>query len=369
MALQEIQIGKKFTFAVPNTLVRSVSGNFSGDKVRAEVLNSHKTDRVSIEPVKIEVNGSECKLHFRGGTQNSPVEIILHEDMSENRIEEACNLREEIANSYKKLLIPFPMASNALTFDQSYYTRGLGQLQVAAALERNLGKNLAGEYNLFSGMGFGAIMAAYFALGKDTSSLKEWWARKLNKAVKSGMSEIVNGRKSPRKVKSALRKLFLDETKRPLLMSDLQKHLVLYLKDINGCIVMIDSNKYPSMPVWEAVSWAALNPIDFNTNPQIAGKALLIGDFEKSPDSLLRLGNNHLRITSICSPVRVYNHGKRKRSMENLAMIMKEVNFQKEQNSDLGVTKLECSPIDNIKKYDTSRKGLTAAIHSANGVL
>lgn len=369
MAIQKIQVGKEFTFSIPNSCEKTVEGNFAGGAIRAEVLNSNKTDPISINPVAIKVDGSTCKMNFKKGTGNKAVKMILHESMTDERIQEASNLREEIFNSYQKLLIPFPMASNALTFDQSYYTRALGQLQIAANLERNNGKKLADTYDLFSGMGFGSIMAAYFALGKDTSHLKEWWARKLNKAVKSGLSEITNGRKSPRKVKTALRKLFLDEAKRPLLMGDLQRHLVLYLKDINGCIIIIDSKKYPSMPIWEAVSWVALNPIDFNTKPQIESKALLIGDFEKSPDALLRLGNNHLRITSICSPVRVYDHGKRKRSMENLAMIMKEVNFQKERVNSIGVNHLECSPIDNIKKYDTSRKGLAAAIHSANGVL
>jgi len=369
MALQKIQVGREFTFAVPHGRVKSVDGNFAGGKVWAEILNIHPTDAVSIEPEKIEVEGSICRLHFRKGTENKGVKIILHESMTEDRILESSNLREEISASYQKLQIPFPMASNALTFDQGYYTRGLGQLQIASGLERNLGKRLVGEYNLFSGMGFGAIMAAYFALGNDTASLKKWWVEKLNKAVKTRATEIVSGRKSTARPKAALRRLFSDETRRPLLMSDIQKHLVLYLQDINGCIIIIDSDKYPSLSIWEAVSWVALNPVDFNTKPEIEGQALLIGDFEKSPDSLLRIGNNHLRITSICSPVRVYDHGKRKRNMENLAMILKEVGFHGEIKESLGVNRLECSPIDNIKKYDTSKKGLTAAIHSANGVI
>ena len=77
-------------------------------------------------------------------------------------VESQMFFRGQVEDS-RKLLTPILHHSNCISFDQSYFTRTIGQLQIQERLE--------GDYSLYSGAGFGTIQAFWGALGRDTKDL------------------------------------------------------------------------------------------------------------------------------------------------------------------------------------------------------
>lgn len=365
--MKKVEVGKPFVAVIPNGLKLAVQANLSGTRQpTCQIISSN-----SWEDPKVAFIGQDLIIHFVPGTPpGQSVELVIRENgpwITEEQVEaqQASTFRTSVEQSYNRLFPALP-SGKAMTFDQCFYTRGVGQCKLAEDVE-SLNGPLYKNFQVFGGCGFGAIIAAHFAAGGDAKTIAAWWSKDLKKSLKS-FGAFIKGRKNPRALIKVLKSHFTLNS-RPILLMDLKADIYIPVSDINGKSFAITKKTMPSMPVYEAVMCSVLDPIEFETKPYIKGMGILIGDLYKSPDWLIYKSNNALKITSIGAPSRLYNHGTKKRSRENLSLIIKE-NFhriEQDRSKGLNVNRLECFPIDHIHKFDFTARGYNAAYNSALG--
>jgi hypothetical protein len=123
------------------------------------------------------------------------------------------------------------------------------------------------------------------------------------------------------------------------------------------------------MPIYKAAALGALDPIEFKAKAQLDGYATLASATEKNPDTFLKVGNPTIHITSIGSPARLIDHGKKRVNREMLALIELErhntITLERQKKGNINRDRLECKPIDLFKRFDFSKNGIKAAINSA----
>jgi hypothetical protein len=363
MTAKLVEIGKPFSVKIPNSRALIVEGNFSGERE----ANCYPSDN-RLPNQSIEVAGQQAAITFDGIPIGSAVELTIQEDGAVlvpflREHEESLSFRETVEAQYKNLFPTF--SGQALVFDQCYYTRGLGLIEIASSLESKLTQTLNSYYSVFSGVGYGAIIALWASRGGNMADLKNWWLTDLKKATR-GVSLFGSGRRNPNKLIKAIRKLF-QELGDDLYLSDLKTDVFIPCIDISGRALPLTAKAFPRLKIYEAIACTILDPVEFNTNAFMEGYSLMAGDFVKSPVRYLA-HNSGLKITNIFSPARVYDHSSNKRSLQNMAIIQKETQFKLEEKNG-NITRYECKPIDNVRKFDKRSEALQAAIFSGQGIV
>lgn len=287
--------------------------------------------------------------------------------------------RGEIIDSQKKIYFN-TNARNALSFDQSYYTRSIGQCKISADLEDKNGLHYK-NYQLITGAGFGAIQAAHAALGLPAQDLSDWWNGALRKTLKKWIIrkageltiELAFGKSFDRigttKIQNTIQKLFYREnTKTDYKIKDCKNEIFIPVMDIDGRALSITKQSYPEMPVYLAVCCSLLDPLWFATKPLIQGFSVLTGDIHKSNDMLISKPNPTLHLTSIGAPVRIYEHGLFKIARDGLALRLNDQKHAQElMQAEEYLTnrkRLQCNPLDEIKQFDFSDIAVEKAIQS-----
>ena len=307
---------------------------------------------------------------------------IEYEQPEEKGIKQLQFRRGEIIKSQESLYPRFNV-SNALTFDQSYFTRTIGQAKIAADLEAKNGP-FNKSYQLVSGAGFGAVQAGGVALGIASGvvfdfitgsfrdALKKGWLKKGAQALVEVASGIKFDRLGTAGVEKSLRQFFKRPgTKTDLLIRDCTTEIFVPVMDINGRAMAITKKDFPTLPVYLAVCMSLFDPLWFDVKPQIEGFSILTGDVHKTNDILIAK-HNKTSITSIGSPVRIYDHGARKITREALSLRSNDQRHVLELREAEMITnrkRIQCKPLDEVKQFDFSDMAVEKAIQSGWGVL
>jgi hypothetical protein len=367
----KVTVGKKFTVRVPNGRALPIESNFSGTQRPTVTI----TSSISYKPPVLSYTGQVAIIHFDNSTPiGAAVELLILENGEylnhafKAKVTKSKAFRNEVEDSYK-LLFPSFDFPNALTFDQSYWTRGIGQIEILKKLRDKSNGELWKDFSLFAGVGFGGIQALFVASGKSIDELGIFWMGPLKKALSQPKSAIT-GQRSPAPIEKVLKKVFNNkQSKREMLLMDLKREVFIPLMDINGKCLAITKKAFPMMTVAEAAFLSCIDPLEFKTKPKIKGYSVTDSSFIKNPDTLLKVNSPRMMQTSIGSPNRMVNHGNKQRTLENMALINKEQSHRLTlMNQELGGikrTRYECSPIDQFKKFDFSNKAINAAINSA----
>lgn len=366
---------------VPNSKRLKVQGNFSGTELFTEIIS-----QTGLTHPKMSLN-----------SQDQTAEIIFNDDHKVGvsytmvtteqeavvKTYEKPNVKKSIATKQyfrgeieegRKSLFPVLNVANCIVFDQSYYTRTIGQL--------NIQERLGNNYSLFSGSGFGTIQAFWGALDRDIEYLTKWFVNDLKSAVhKSALKktgEFIVGifydkiaydsdRLNPKRAKRAIRKLFKKDSG-DLLVRDCKKDIFIPVEDISGRIKVVTKDIYPDRPIYQVIAASIFDPVFFKTKPEIEGMGILIGDVAKNNASFLRKNNPNLNITSVGSPVRLFDKGTELISREDLALKISDRKHETDLMVDIGGSykRYQCSPIDECYQFATDQKSIELAFASGD---
>jgi len=279
--------------------------------------------------------------------------------------------RAEIRESQETLNQSF--IGNALSFDQSYFTRTIGQIVIQYKLEQSLG-DLTNHFNVFSGAGFGSLQAFSCALGYGTEELNDWYIgnllsfiRKsyLQKGYEIATSIIFNrdhDRIKEKRATKVIRYYFRAKdvngkrTGRDLTIKDCKKDVYIPVWDISRRTVVITKETSPDMPIYIAVASAMFDPIFFETKPMFKGMGIMNGDVVKNNDVYLKKYNPSLNVTSIGSPVRIFDKGSGR--IDERSKLIKKDEEKHDINLDwsrsCGSKRYECNPIDECFQFASS---------------
>lgn len=365
----ERQVGQPFTIKVPNGKKYMFDINLSGEqkpRVEVQLLNGNPTPKDAIleqmadQAIKLDLN------QFNAG---DTIKVVIHEDggaLSNFALEQqqSRSFRDYILEEKKKLYPSFNF-KRAICFDQCFYTRGFGFIEIARDLESREQANLAQTHDLFSGVGFGAILAAWYAAGRSTGDLHLWWGKELKAATKGGLHYLRTGQRKPKKLEKALRKAFRTNG-RDMLMNELSKELYIPAIDISDRVMPITKKVFPMMPVYQALLCTVLDPINFDTRPIAKGFSIMDLRFKSSVKFISK--NNGL-ITRITCPKRIYDHVNKNRTSQNLAIIAQENWLDDEGSTGNNIIVYEAKPIDEVKRFDHRKKYIEAAIFSGKGIV
>lgn len=279
--------------------------------------------------------------------------------------------RGEIKKSQEKLF-PYLRAASCITFDQSYYTRGFGQLAIQKNLEEKHGK-LSDVYTMTSGSGFGAIQALWIALGGHTDELLYFWANDLKKAVKDSLVRKLpafvfamdTDRINPTRLKKPFGNLFGKAKVR-----DLKTNIFIPVMDISGRVEVFTKENFKSELISDIAFCSVPDPVFFKQKPYKNGMGVLNGDISKTNDVFIRKNNPNINITSVGAPVRYYDKGYSNINRELLSL---KISDQKHQ-TDLWFadqmigprTRYECTPIDEVYQFSTNEKQIDKSLDSGD---
>jgi hypothetical protein len=368
--MRQIQVGKKFLVKVPNGLALNVEVNLSGTRrPTVEIVNS-----ATIKQPSISYSGQRATIHFAQGTPlGASLELLVLENgvyldpEFVEQVEQSKAFREEIEELLDQLY-PVLNVSSAMTFDQCYWTRGVGQIEIIKALEIKQG-DLWRQYQVFGGMGFGAIQALALAFGCSADDLDNFWMGPLKSSLSQAKASIT-GQREPAPVKRALAKFFRGQkTKIDPTLKDLRAEVFIPLMDINGKPLVITKAKYPMMRIADAAALACLDPIEFKMKAQVGGYSIIGTPLAKSVDYMLTHNNKGLKPVSVGCPSRIIDYGNKPRSVENLAIINQDRIMRLSMQEPVARVRYECGPIDMFRKFDFGKKAISAAINSAYGVV
>jgi hypothetical protein len=364
------QLGQPFSIVVPNGKKKIEHFPFSGEKeasVKVLSVNGAET-RKNATMIACDQSQS-AQLIFNQFEPGHKLILVVQEDgevltrFFEGQVK-GQNHRAYIEGQTEKLYPEFKHKS-CLAIDQCFYIRGFGIIELAKDLDLKFQCHLSKQYDMFSGIGYGAIIAAWLASGKSLLDLKEWWEKDLRKAV-TGLSFSQDGRRNPRKLINTIRKAFL-VNKRDLTLAELEKDLFLPCMDISQRPLAIHRKAFPVMPVYQAIACSLIDNERFKSKPMVKGYSVMMGDFVKSPVNFFK--NSNIVVTNLSCPSRMYDHGKKKRSLQQMAIIRKEIAFSREHKERRNLIEYLCHPIDGAKSFDTRKKAIEAAIHSGKGVI
>jgi hypothetical protein len=390
--MKQIQANQPFTVKVPNSRMMTVQGDFRPNAaMTTEIVSGHQLP----SPTAQLIDDGVVQIWFHDAVPiTTRLEIVIRQNAlpgpvveykppdNPKSIEALQFKRGEIIKS-QSLLYPKYGAIKALTFDQSYYTRTVGQCQISTELEDKHGPHHK-NYQLISGVGFGAVQAASAACGIGSRRVCDFLLGDLRSSLKKGIltksaqivGEIAAGMRFDRMgtggTIKALQRFFLRPgTKNDLTVKDCVVDLFIPVMDINGRAMAITRTAYPAMPLWLAVACSMLDPLWFDTKPMIKGFSVLTGNVHKTVDILLDNNSPNIQITSIGAPVRIYDHGKFKITREGLALRLNDQKHSLELREGEQVrnrTRHQCRPIDEIKQFDFSDAAVDKAIKSGTGV-
>lgn len=291
------------------------------------------------------------------------------------------HFRSEVKKSKSEIyhVLRYP---ECFSFDQSYYLRMLGNIQVQSKIEKKHGLNQSAVY---SGAGFGALQAIWAAFGWASEDLSVFARTKLRNAIRRGplkagavkLSDFAMGVKTNKLPTGKIEKLFkktFSENGRPLKMQDLKSDVFLPIQDISGVTRVITKQSQPKAAIWEVLSACVFDPVFFDVKKKYSsGMGILKGAVAKNNDQFIRKNNPSLKITSIGSPERCFDKTGQNRPSDE--MIVKSILSDK-YGKDLEISssiegnymRFECAPLDEFEQFATSDKAIEAAMRSADRV-
>ena len=390
--MQKIQIGKEFRIRINNTRTHRyrVSG-LNGTSVSIRCTSGTGIKPPDIIPIyeedAVEIQFQDSYLMGQSYTfvidQLEKVVKTYEKPPVEKSVAGLQYFRSEIQKSQESLDQKF--GGNCLSFDQSYFTRTIGQIVIQYKLEQKAG-DLTRNFNVFSGAGFGAIQAFSCAVGMKTEELNTWYLSNLLDAIKKSWikkgleittSILFNhdhSRLKTGKIEKELKYLFKAKdingkrTNRDLTAKECKKDVYVPVWDISRRTMTITRKTFPDMPIWLACSAACFDPIFFDTKPLFNGYGVMNGDIVKNNDYYLRMYNPSLNIIDIGSPVRVFDKGQGRIDQRSV-MIKKD-----EERHDVQLdwsrqnvnTRYECTPIDEFFQFATSDNAIKEAQKSGD---
>lgn len=276
-----------------------------------------------------------------------------------------------IVEEGRRSLFPVLNVANCISFDQSYFTRTIGQL--------NIQERLGNNFSLFTGSGFGAIQAFWGALDRDVEELTQWFLNDFRNTMHKGlfkktgetfaglMFEHDGKRLNPSGPKKAIRKLF-KKGEGDLLVRDCKKDIFIPIEDISGRVKIVTKATYPDLPIYLVLAASVFDPIFFKTKPIVEGLGVLNGDVAKNNSAFLRKNNPHLNITSVGSPVRLFDKGTATITREDLALKISDRKHETDLMVEISGSykRHQCSPIDECFQFATDQKSMELAFASGD---
>ena len=283
-----------------------------------------------------------------------------------------------------------------LTFDFcGCWARALGMIQKARQLHFELRTPLHDFYDRISGQGDGAIIAAAVATGIDFDRLATWWTTdwkkvhspgKFKKLARWGKSKFKPNESGydARQARGALKKLFT-KAGADLRMRDTLTKLQITVIQADFNVSTHYSLDSPDLELYAAVEDSAVTKIHYNQKQTIKGEAVFLGAIEKNDVAGLALSpdNKKMSITSIGAPVRVnppaalqlvkLGHAADKIALQSAGHFLNGKRAEQlikklaEAGYQIGYSRLECKPIDNIVCNSTDDRAMRAGIESGSG--
>jgi hypothetical protein len=283
-----------------------------------------------------------------------------------------------------------------LTFDFcGCWARALGMTQKARQLRHQLKIPLYEHFDLITGQGDGAIIAAAVAAGIDFDQLGEWWINDWRKVHSPGpvqklqrwaVSKIKPNESgfNAKKARRALKKLF-SRSKADLRFKDVLTRLQITVTQADMNIHTHYSHEESEMELWAAVEDSAITKLHYNQKNTIKGAAVFLGAIEKNDVMALSLSpeNKKMSVISIGTPTRInppaalklsrLGHAADKKALQDAShfnyekrvkQLMKKLH---EVGYNIGYSRLECAPLDGVTTNDTSDVAMKAGVNSGSG--
>ncbi|MBT4639438.1 MAG: hypothetical protein HOC09_11490, partial [Deltaproteobacteria bacterium] len=207
--------------------------------------------------------------------------------------------------------------------------------------------------------------------GSFRDALKKGWLKKGAQALVEVAAGIKFDRMGTKSVEKCLQQFFKRPgTKTDLLIRDCVSEIFIPIMDINGRAMAITKKSFPSLPVYLAVCMSLFDPLWFDSKPMIDGYSVLTG-IHKTNDILISK-HNKTAITSIGSPVRIYDHGLYKITREALSLRLNDQKHTlelREAEMIQSRTRIQCNPLDEVKQFDFSDVAVEKAIQSGRGAV
>lgn len=396
--IRQIEIGKEFRVRISNNRIIRVKSNFSGTPIFIRCTSGTSI----IPPIVIlipEENIAEIRFqdHYLMGVSYTFVIDELERTVKtyekpqvKRSIAGQQYFRHEINESQESLNQKFSV-SNALSFDQSYFLRTIGQLLIQHKFEKKYG-SLLNQFKLFSGAGFGSLQAFNAALGYETNELNQWYltelldlfdkslikvALKTTVSISSlGFYKYNNDKYETKAIEKAIRNYFRAKdiqgkrTNKDLLIKDCKAEIYIPVWDISRRTLTITKQTFPDMPIFVAVISTLFDPIFFKTKPILENMGVMAGDVVKNNDVYLREYNPNLSVISIGSPVRMFDKGCEKVELDDREILIKLNDIKHDTDLDwsrsCGSKRYECTPIDECRQFQTDELSIKKAQNSGN---
>jgi hypothetical protein len=401
--MQQIQIGQEFRIKIPNSRITKVQSDFSGTPVHIRCID--QTGLVPPEIVLIpEDNIAQITFDSRYDMGMSYTFIVGEQEKVVKEYQKPPSqfkksiagqqyFRSEINKSQESLNQVFS-SSNALSFDQSFYNRTLGQIVIQGKLEDKYGP-LHEKYKLFSGAGFGSLQMFSCALGYETEELNRWFLENFFEALYKNIFEKVyelatsvllnhnHERRSVKKAEKEIRYFFKAKdvsgkrTNRDLTVKECKSDIFLPLWDMSRRMITITKNiepgkpNYSDMPIYAAACMAVFDPVFFKTKSKkryIKELGIMNIDVVKNNDVYLKMYNKSMSVTSIGSPVRCFDKGIG--DMDDRSITVKLLDIKHDTDldwaRDCGSMRYECTPIDELSQFPKNKNSIHIAQKSGD---
>ncbi len=393
--MRQIQIGQEFRIRTPNNRITRVKADFAGTPIYIRC-----TDKTGMTPPDIvlipEDNVAEItqsnlynigeSYHFVIDQQEKVVKEYTKPPVKKS-IAGQQYFRSEINESQKSLNQTFDSA-NAMSFDQSFCNRTLGQITVQQKFEDKFGL-LHNEFGLFSGAGFGSLQMFSCALGYKTEELNRWFVENFfetlyknvfEKSYELTTSVLLNHNHekfSTRKPEKEIRHFFKAKdidgkrTDRDLTIGECKTEIYLPLWDMSRRVIVITRDAFKTMPIYVAAIMAVFDPVFFKTRAkkrQIKELGIMNIDVVKNNDVYLKMYNPGMNVVSIGSPVRCFDKGTG--DMDSRSVIIKMLDIKHDTDldwaRDCGSKRYECNPVDELSQFPKNRKSIHIAQKSGD---
>ncbi len=377
--MEKIQLAKKFTAKVQNSKRLRVQADFNGTRLFCEIVSKTGKSHPEISLCSQD-NVAEIIFlsdHYVGDvydmvvTQQEKVVKTYDKPPVKKSVAGQQYFRAEIKKSQDNLF-PYLRHTKAVSFDQSYFTRTIGQNEILKKV------NVSGA-TLFSGAGFGALQAFWCALGWDAEDLQKFFCVNLRNAIKKGLfrkgvevtaSILLDSnfeRLSPKHISKELEKVF-SINKRQLKVRDCKHDVFIPIQDISGRTMVIDKSEFASMPIHVAVGASLFDPVFFKTKKYFSHMGILNGDVVKNNDWLMARNNPGIKTISIGSPVRCFDKGFSEISRADLALKISDQKHETDlmMSDDCGSVRYQCKPIDEVYQFSTSGQAIELALNSGD---
>jgi len=368
-----------YTVIIPNSKRLRIEGDFSGTELSTEIINqtglTHPKMSLTSQDKSAEIIFQYDHKVGVSYTMVTSEKCLVVKSYDKPPIKKSISGLQYFRGKNeegREKFFPVLKFSSCISFDQSYFLRTIGQL--------NIQEKLGNQFSLFSGAGFGVIQAFAGALDMDISEVMKWFVNDLRNSIHksilkkttqlfiSFMIDFDGERLNPKPIKKVIRKFF-SKNNRDLLVRDCKGDVFIILQDISGRTATVTKGITPNFPIYEVISASIFDPVFFKTRAdQIKGFGVMGGDVAKNNNSFIRKNNPSLSIISVGSPVRLFDKGKDLISRSDLSLKISD----RKHETDLVVKikdpykRHQCKPIDECFQFATDRESMELAFLSGD---